>query len=375
MTVPLLKSDESFDQPGYVGRIPVRNLWLLMLYASDLFKELNNTAKHAIEDNPDDIPNLVAEMLCRRVEHRIQRNLSHGYLSRQRELTRVRGTIDFLTTERKMLLSQGKVACRFQELTIDTARNRLVRAALEEISKVIRTDNTLAHRSRALATSLRRLGVTGNRPNRAEMTIDRFGLHDVADQPMVTTAHLALDLALPTENIGTRLLSDPAREIRWLRTLYEKAIGGFYRVALHEHGWRTEMGKFFHWQKTNSTEGIDTILPSMKTDIVLSHSAHNKRIIIDTKFNSLLSGGWYRKESIRNGYLYQIYAYLRSQETNNDPMAENASGLLLHPCIGNSINESVVIQNHKIKFATVDLSASAKDIQARLLEIVSDCNI
>jgi len=23
---------------GYIGRIPVRNLWLLMLYASDLFR-------------------------------------------------------------------------------------------------------------------------------------------------------------------------------------------------------------------------------------------------------------------------------------------------------------------------------------------------
>src|SRR5690554_7978002 len=77
------------QQPGvaHIGRIPVRNLWLLMLYASDLFRDLEK-AKVAVEDNPDDIPDLVAEMLCRRVERRIQRNLSYGYQSREAVLGR-----------------------------------------------------------------------------------------------------------------------------------------------------------------------------------------------------------------------------------------------------------------------------------------------
>ena len=52
---------------GRIGRIPVRNLWLLMLYASDLFRDLEE-AKVAVENNPDDIPDLVSEMLCRQVE-------------------------------------------------------------------------------------------------------------------------------------------------------------------------------------------------------------------------------------------------------------------------------------------------------------------
>ena len=118
---------------GRIGRIPVRNLWLLMLYASDLFRELEK-AKVAVEDNPDDIPDLVAELLCRQVERRIQRNLSYGYQSREAILGRVRGRIDLLATERHRLLDRGKIACRFDELTVDTARNRFVRAALEAVS-------------------------------------------------------------------------------------------------------------------------------------------------------------------------------------------------------------------------------------------------
>ena len=49
----------SVDGDGYVGRIPVRNLWLLMLYASDLFRT-RGIGKVGLEDSPDDLPDLVA---------------------------------------------------------------------------------------------------------------------------------------------------------------------------------------------------------------------------------------------------------------------------------------------------------------------------
>jgi len=353
---------------GRIGRIPVRNLWLLMLYASDLFRDLEK-AKVSVEDNPDDIPDLVAEMLCRRVERRIQRNLSYGYQSREAVLGRVRGRIDLLNTERHRLLDRGKVACRFHELTIDTARNRYVRTALEEISKIV-LQGTLAHRCRSLAASLRRMGVTGERPNRGEVSIDRFGRHDADDQPMVAAAHLAFNLALPTEAAGAKQLSLPDREITWIRKLYEKGIAGFYDVVLSKRGWRVDAGKTIGWQIESKSLGIDKILPSMRTDIILDHSDAGRRIVIDTKFNSVVTRGWYREETLRSGYVYQIYAYLRSQEGNGDLLAENASGLLLHPSVGDMVNEAVVIQNHEIRFATVDLGATAKEIREQLLQVL-----
>ena len=362
-------TDDSPEGIGRIGRIPVRNLWLLMLYASDLFRDLEKS-KRGVEDNPDDIPDLVAEMLCRRVEHRIQRNLGYGYQSRAAVLGRVRGRIDLLTTERHRLLDRGKVACRFDELTIDTARNRYVRSALEEISKIVGRSNTLAHRCRSLAASLRRMGVTGERPHRGEVSINRFGRHDLDDQPMVAAAHLALNLALPTEDAGAKQLSLPDREINWIRKLYEKGIAGFYDVVLSSKGWRVSAGKTIGWQIEKKSSGIDKILPSMRTDIVLDHPVTGRRIVIDTKFNSVVTRGWYREETLRSGYLYQIYAYLRSQEGNGDPLAENASGLLLHPAMDEMVNEAVVIQNHEIRFATVNLGATAKEIREQLIQVL-----
>jgi len=341
-----------------------------MLYASDLFRELEQ-AKRAVEENPDDIPDLIAEMMCCCVERRIQRNLSYGYQSREAVLSRLRGRIDLLNTERRRLLERGKVACRFDEFTIDTPRNRFVRSALEEIAKIVLRPD-LAHRCRFLAASLRRMGVLGERPGRHEISLNRFGRHDQDDQPMVAAARLAFELALPTETAGERHLSLPDREIAWIRKLYEKGIAGFYRVALTPQGWRVGAGKTLNWPVTRKSPGLDKILPSMRTDIILDHFAQGRRIVIDTKFNAVLTPGWHREKTLRSGYLYQMYAYLRSQEGDGDPLSENAAGLLLHPAVEETLNESVMIQNHEIRFATVDLAATALEIREQLLQIVKN---
>lgn len=364
--VPDISDDR--EDVGWIGRIPVRNLWLLMLYASNLYRDIDHS-KISVENNPDDIPDLVAEILARQVERRIKRNLSFGYSSREAVLGRLRGRINLLYTERHQLLNRGKVACRFDELTVDTPRNRLVRTALEVIAKIVRR-NSLARQCKFLAESLRNMGVIGERPGRYEMSVNRFGRHDAHDQPMVCVARLALDLALPTESAGRHHLPIPDREIGWVRKLYEKGIAGFYDVVLCGHGWRVDAGKTLGWPIVSKSPGIDKILPSMRTDIILDNKDTGQRIVIDTKFNSIVTKGWHRDETLRSGYIYQMYAYLRSQEGNGDTLSDNASGLLLHPSVGDMINESVVIQNHEIRFATVDLSASAKEIRERLLHVL-----
>lgn len=371
MAAPVIRIvDEAQDRAGHIGRVPVRNLWLLMLYASDLFRQLDH-AKRDIEKDPDDIPDLVAEILACQVERRLKRNLSFGYQTREAVLTRLRGRIDLLHTERHQLLDRGKVACRFDELTVDTTRNRFVRSALEVIAPVVR-DKALAHKCRALAGSLRRMGVTGENPGRTAVSLDRFGRNDAHDRQMVSAAQLAFNLALPTEAAGSRHLSQPDREIHWVRKLYEKGIAGFYDVTLSGQGWRVQAGKTMGWQIESKSTGIDNILPSMRTDIVLDHAATGRRIVIDTKFNSIVTKGWYKDESLRSGYVYQIYAYLRSQEGNGDALSTCASGMLLHPSVGDSVNEHVVIQGHEIRFATVDLGADAAEIRRQLLGVLNN---
>ena len=353
---------------GYIGRIPVRNLWLLMLYSSELFQHLGR-ARIDVEDNPEDIPDLIAEILTHIVEHRLKRNLCYGYQPKAFDLNRVRGRIDVLRTERRRLLEQGKVACRYDELSNDRPRNRFVRSALENLSKIVNNPQ-LRIKCRSMASAFKQMGVIGEKPTRSEMSADRLGRHDIEDRQMVAAADLAFNLALPTQQSGTRELFLPDREIRWIRRLFEKAVAGFYKVVLTPKGWKVEPGKKYNWQIDNKTSGIERIMPLMETDIVLEHAAYQKRIIIDTKFNSIFTPGRFREESLRSSYIYQIYAYLRTQEHNNDPLSINSSGILLHPAIDELVDDFAIIQGHKIKFATVDLGDTAKMIRKQLLHII-----
>lgn len=357
------------DTLGYIGEIPVRNLWLLMLYASQLFRQINDLQKREVEENPDDIPDLVAEILARAVERRLRRNLSFGYQPKQAILSRVRGRIDHIHTERRQLLHRGLVACRFEELTVDTPRNRYVRAALEKSAKMVRRVD-LARRCRALATGLVRMGVSGEHLIRHDSSVNLTGRIDIADRQMLAAAQLAFDLALPTETAGSRNLSSPSREPRWVWELYEKAIAGFYDVTLTQWGWKVQSQKTLHWNTGNMTERINAILPSMRADTVLDHTASGRRIIIDTKFTSVLKPGNYRTQTLASPHIYQIYAYLRSQEGLGDPLAEKASGILLYPAVNCSVDESVDIQGHNIRFATVNLDATSGEIRHRLLELI-----
>lgn len=352
---------------GYVGRIPIRNLWLLMFYASELYRELDAAARD-VEDNPEDIPDLVATMLARSVERRLQRNLTQGYRERKEILGRVRGRIDHLRTEAHMLLERGKVACSFDELSTDTPRNRSVRAALLRLSRLVK-DCELGTRCASLASRLWEAGVTGEAPDRRRLSLETFGRNDAADRQMVSLAKLAFDLALPTEEQGIRILATPDREEHWLRMLFERAVGGFFNCTLDRTRWRISTGEWLDWPIVQTTARIFEILPAMKTDIVLEDLVGASRIIIDTKFTEIVHTGWHRDETLRSTYIYQIYSYLRSQEKPGDPLSNRSTGILLHPSVGMDYNEAVELQGHVIRFMTIDLTLPSSEIKKSLLMV------
>ena len=363
--MPALAFTQADDEPiRQIGRIPVRNIWLLFLYASGLAR-FHGQYEAGAEESPD-FPELVARLLCYAVEKRLRRNLSRGYRHCEAVLTRVRGRIDILKTYRNDLLRLGAVACRFEEHTFDTPRNRLVRAALDALS-VRLSDKFVTHECLRLAGDLGRMGVGGLKPSRAEISVDRIGRHDADDLMMVTLARLAFDLVLPTEDAGRHSLSRVEKDEILVRNLFEKAIGNFYAVELSpEQGWTVLRGKRLNWQIEYATPGIDAILPSMVTDIILENTVEQRRIIIDTKFTGIFARTAYREEVLKSGYIYQLYAYLRSQAHPEDPLSEGAAGILLHPAIGVDVDETVRIQGHDMRFVTLDLARPASEIIARL---------
>ena len=366
---------------GFIGYIPVRNIWLLLLYASQLYRELPASRRVDMENAPDHIPYLVAEILANAVERRLRRNLSHGYQGQRADLNRVRGRIDLFRTERRQLLQRGSVACVFDELTVDTPRNRYVKAALTHIAGVVKKFADLPdleRRCRDLAFRLERAGVVGHLDSRHAGTaaaMDNVGWVDAHERQMLAAAGLALHLSIPTEQSGSVLLPIVNRNETKGWKLYENAVAGFYAVALSDRGWKVKQGGHIQWPASDPTPGWHAIMPEMITDIVLERREHStpaagQRIVIDTKFTSIVERSQFGKQTLKSGNLYQLYAYLRSQERPGDPISRYSTGVLLYPSLGVDYDESAIIQGHRVSFATVDLAADSQTIRSQLLRIV-----
>jgi 5-methylcytosine-specific restriction enzyme subunit McrC len=353
-------------EQNYSAGIPVQNLWLLMLYASD-FRYLANeyAGKESIDE---DVANLVADVLCEQVTERLKRNLTYGYKNSTRELSRVRGRINALETYTKQLLLKGKVSCSFEELSIDTPRNRYICAALNKISRLV-SNKALKLRCNKLYQSMLQLGVSPLFSVNYQPSNDRFSRHELADKKVVTTAELAFNLGLINESNDNRLFPSPDKQEHWVRMLFEKAVAGFYQLKL-SNDWKVKPGKVLNWQIDDATDQIAMLMPSMKLDILLENKEEQQRIVIDTKYTSITTKRQHGGESFKSGYIYQLYAYLRSQETIDDALSSNSTGMLLHPSVGVQYNERVSIQGHELRFCTVDLTQAPDKISERLLHLI-----
>ncbi|MGP6175206.1 5-methylcytosine restriction system specificity protein McrC [Corynebacterium sp. A21] len=347
--------------------IPVRNLWLLQLFASDLY-QTTGTQLAGIESLPEDVAQLVSRMLADSVTDRLRTGLTMGFHRRTDDLRRVRGKIKIQDTARHRLLEQGKIRCTFDEIHADTAPNRLVRAALERASRLPGTDV----RCRRLASHLAALGVR-HLPSLATQTRQFYRQRHLAqDREMLMSARLLLELAVPDPSSPEFVTLTPDDSARYLRHLFEKATYGFYLRHLSPSGWKIRHGAHLKWPADARSAGMSKILPGMKTDIILWDNTRNRArmIIIDTKFTSITKANRYGSQKLRSGYLYQIYAYLLSQHDNPN-YGPSSEGLMLHPVVDGYIDEEVHLQGHRIRFATVDLRGTYTSIVDDLLSAVT----
>lgn len=347
--------------------IPLRNIWLLFLYAADLvrFKEqFEGTVETA-----SDLPELLGRLLVHVVEQRLRRNLSRGYRTKRTVLSRVRGRIDILNTTTAQLLERGQVACVFDEHTMDSPRNRLVRAALDRLAMRVDDPDT-AHRCRRLSGDLGRMGISNRRPVRTELATDQIGRNETTDRIMVVLASMVFEVTIPNDAVGHSHLPRADANEHLVRRLFEKAVGNALRMELQPHGWRVSQGRRLSWPLESHSLGLPAMLPGMQTDIELYHPVGQRKIVIDTKFTQIFTNSQHRENVLKSGYLYQLYAYLRTQEHQGDLTRYSSEGMLLHPEVGGHIVEHMTIQGHVLHFRTIDLMASAADFEGQLRSIV-----
>lgn len=168
---------------------------------------------------------------------------------------------------------------------------------------------------------------------------------------------------MPTEISGEDDLPAPDRNFLTLHDIYEKFVASFYQYHLED--WSVHPQQTINWPASPPSDYV----PTMKPDLTLQHADTGRVIVLDTKFtaSSLTSGQWGTIRFNRD-HLFQIYAYLRSQDGTSRER-RFATGILLYPAVNHDLSETVEIQGHEIRWETVDLAQAWRKIEEDLLSI------
>lgn len=351
------------------GEVPVRNAWCLLLYAWDMAQWRGKWDGAAeVETN---LRGLLARVLVDSTQALLRRHLRRAYGQTSFELRGIRGRVDFAKSLKKLSFEGGRAICVYPELSVDTLANRVLRSTLDSLlrNKWVAVG---ARREQAealrhdLRAAVRAMDGVGLRPiQAADFGRLRLGRNDVDYALPIAICRLLFRHDIPSEEAGGDLFAGLLRDEMVFHELFERFVRNFYRFHFPEARVEAEELSWFD-------EEASPFVPRMKTDITIEWTPPvSRRLVIDTKYyGSALNTRYANAEKFHSANLYQLYAYLRTQE-HRGASYRDASGMLLYPVTHRRLDERMRVQGHEIRVKTIDLALPWSDLEHDLLQLLA----
>lgn len=346
------------------NRIQIRNAWYLLLYAWDM-AAWRDRWKGATEASPS-LLGLLSRILAESTRDLLRHQLGRAYQPRKQIIPGIRGRIDFGPSLKVRAFEEGKAHCTFAELSIDTLQNQILRSTLHHLASDPKLrhsehpdqENQLRHELRSIVRALD--GVSLREVTVADFSRLQLSRNDRIYLLPLSICALVRQLKMPTEEQGDHVVSALLRNEVLFHDLFERFVRNFCRI--HARTYKVER-EVLRWHD----ELGSALVPVMKTDMTLiGKQAPHRRLVIDTKYSATTLSA---TNKFKSENLYQIYAYLRTQEHLSEAHG-NASGMLLYPTTSHHLVETMRVQGHRITVATVDLAEPWEQIESNLLALV-----
>jgi 5-methylcytosine-specific restriction enzyme subunit McrC len=340
--------------------IPVRNIYYLLCYAWNRLPESQVVDVARLPST--ELADLFAFVLIGGVKHLARRGFEQGYQPWSEELAGVRGRIDVVGSARRLLLAHGRASCSFDELTVNTGTNQILKSTLRFLAGVPRLDGSLRKELRQLHRLFQ--GVD-DLPLRAQLfrTV-QLHTNNRYYKFLLNICELVCGAWLVDERAGAYKFRDFIRDERKMARVFQDFVFNFYRLERPElHPARERI----FWKAQSSTDPTLAMLPRMETDISLSMPSG--RLIIDTKYYTETLGSYFDADKIHSANLYQLFAYLMNAKRES---GQGLSGMLLYPVVDRELRLEYRLHDFPIKVCTVNLVREWHEIRAELLGLVGD---
>ena len=334
---------------------PVKNIYYMLCYAFKTlkFKEYEKVATEEFED----IYDLFSERLASILNKQIKQGLHRDYIEVDETTSSIRGKINITESINELSFINKKLNCTYDEFSINSYLNKIIKTTLTILLKA----PISKERKRPIKNIL-------------------FYFHDVDtldtnninwqiryDRNNQDKKYLTLNGLIQSDKKGNKKLMKFLDDQR-MSALYENFVYNYYDLKYKDI--IRVCRPHPKWPLDNPEDNKDNLLPTMKTDIVLSSKKEKKILIIDTKYYEKILTEYH---SFNSGNLYQIFTYVKSKDFDLKDYGYKVSGMLLYAGTNENIKpQDYMMDGNKISVKTLNLNQDFKLIEEDLDQIVND---
>ena len=239
----------------------------------------------------EDLLEVLVRLFADRLLGSVRRGLPHRYRVVEEDLPLLRGKLDVRRQLTRHAVRADRLACRFDELSVDTPLNRVLKAAVTRLGSVTRSEAS-ARRLYELASRFEFVGRSPN-PLRERVSLDRT---NSAFHRLHAMARLILAGDWQSTTMGER---EGFALLFPMNQLFEEFVGRTVKRALAPRSVRLQDSRYH--ALVADREGLFTLKP----DIVVDDD-----IVIDTKWKVLNPAK--KTAAVEQADVYQMLAYGRA---------------------------------------------------------------
>lgn len=341
-------------------QIPIQNIYYLLCYAWNKLEESEIVDVNEIDST--ELIDLFAKVLSNSCSRLLKQGLDRYYIEHENVIMGIKGKFNFSATIKQNVLFLSKTACIYDEFDYDILHNQILKTT---IRKLLRTKNLESSLKDELLKIYLKLPPISEIVIRKSM-FNQIKLHrnNYHYDFILRICQIINENLFIHESKGNYKFKDFTREEKAMARLFEAFIRNFYKFETDF----SVSSDSITWQfDSDNIEDLE-MLPTMLTDITLQKG--NKKIIIDTKYYKEAFQTRYDKQTINSSNLYQLFSYLKNQETDSE-LTINCEGILLYPSIQNDFVHSFRYENHRIRIMSINLNQNWQNIRTDLLKILA----
>ena len=339
--------------------ILIKNIYYMLSYS---FRVLNEQGyKNVAAEHFENIADLYAAILSKGISVQIKRGLGREYVQRTEGLSVLRGKLELNESLRAGSLQKKELVCSYDDFSVNSRLNQIIKSTVELLLK--------SDISKKRKNELKKLLVFFSDVDSIDLKKVSWNIqynrNNQTYRMLVSVCCMVAKGLLQTTSDGNTKLMD-FMDDQQVSRLYERFILEFYRRELPRLSASASQIK---WQLD---DGIDLLLPVMRTDIMLGYK--EKILIIDAKYYSQSMQIQHDVQKIRSENLYQIFTYVKNKETELSGRPHEVSGMLLYAKTDEEIypDQIYYMSGNKISVCTLDLNNEFEKIKGQLIKLAKE---